>query len=112
MSDLPYLLMQRSIQGNVRQSPQWSSLAVSVAGKKQACIPELSRHFSGAARFFVTKSVYHSPHPAFLALQTEIPCADCLIRGFRPILEAGEVLVPFRWDTLTSVLFTTEQAAL
>lgn len=51
VSDLLYLLMQRSIQGNVRQSSQLSLMGASMAGKKQVCIPEISWHFSGAAKF-------------------------------------------------------------
>lgn len=111
VSDLLYLLMQRSVEGNVRQSFQLSLMGVSMAGKKQGCTPEISRYFSGDAKFSHKISLSQL-HPAFLALKAEVHCADCLIRGFRPILGDGEVLVPFQWDSLTSVLHTTEQAAL
>lgn len=79
--------------------------------EEQGCIPEISRHYSGAAKFS-HKSAYAKSHPAFLALKAEVHCANCLIRGFRPILGGGEVMVPFQWDTLAGVLHTTEQAAL
>lgn len=82
-----------------------------MAGKEQDCVPEISRHFSGAAKLFPRNQFITNP-PAFLAVETEVSSADCFIRGFRIFLEDWRGLVPFQCDTLTVALLTTEQAAL
>lgn len=48
VSELLYLLIQRSVQANVRPIV---FDGVSMVAEKQGCAPEIARHFSGAAQF-------------------------------------------------------------
>lgn len=84
-SSIP-LYAEKNNPGKKKKNPQLSCMGVSMAGKEQECVPEISRHFSGAAKLFPWNQ-FITNAPAFLAVETEISSPDCFIRGFSPFLE-------------------------